>query len=238
MADSARIEELKRRVLLDPASIAFAALAEEYRRGGLFEAAIATCQAGLQRHPAYLSARVTLGRALLELGRYDEARTELELVLRSAPENLAAIRGLAEIHHRVGDLPETVPIEAPAVTAPVAPAVVAPPVAAPPPVAPVPVDPAAVAPRAAAPPVTAPPATTPPPAAKSPAAPAHVAPVTVAPPPPVPLAPPVVTSRGLPDPAPPRFPAAPPALPPQDEEALPALEALLIAITAARSSAR
>ena len=234
MADSARIEELKRRVLLDPASIAFAALAEEYRRGGLFEAAIATCQAGLQRHPAYLSARVTLGRALLELGRYDEARTELELVLRSAPENLAAIRGLAEIHHRVGDLPETVPIEAPA---PIAPAVVAPLVAAPPPVAPVPVATAAVAPRAA-PPVTAPPATTPPPAAKSPAAPAHVALVTVAPAPPVPLAPPVLTSRGLPDPAPSRFAAAPPAFPPRDEEALPALEALLMAITAARSSAR
>src|SRR5918995_3099615 len=103
MADSARIEELKRRVLLDPSSIAFAALAEECRRGGLFEASIATCQAGLQRHPAYLSARVTLGRSLLELGRYDEAREQLEHVLRVAPENLAAIRGLAEIHHRTGE---------------------------------------------------------------------------------------------------------------------------------------
>lgn len=106
MADSPRIEELKRRVQVDPASIAFAALAEEYRRAGRFEEAIATCQAGLQRHPAYLSAHVTLGRALLELGRFDEARQELEHVLRAAPENLAAIRGLAEIHHRRGELPE------------------------------------------------------------------------------------------------------------------------------------
>jgi tetratricopeptide (TPR) repeat protein len=106
MADSSRIEELKRRVQLDPASIAFAALAEEYRRAGQFEDAITTCQAGLQRHPAYLSARVTLGRSLLEIGDYDQAREELELVLRSAPENLAAIRGLAEIHHRRGELPE------------------------------------------------------------------------------------------------------------------------------------
>jgi tetratricopeptide (TPR) repeat protein len=106
MAESPRIEELKRRVQVDPASIAFAALAEEYRRAGRFEEAIATCQAGLQRHPAYLSAHVTLGRALQELGRFDEARQELEHVLRAAPENLAAIRGLAEIHHRRGELPE------------------------------------------------------------------------------------------------------------------------------------
>lgn len=106
MPESPRIEELKRRVHVDPASIAFAALAEEYRRAGRFEEAIATCQAGLQRHPAYLSARVTLGRALLELKRFDEAREELTHVLRAAPENLAAIRGLAEIHHRRGELPE------------------------------------------------------------------------------------------------------------------------------------
>ena len=58
---------------------------------------------GLQRHPSYLSAHVTLGRALIEVGRYEEAQEELEHVLKLAPENLAAIRGLAEIHHRRGE---------------------------------------------------------------------------------------------------------------------------------------
>jgi tetratricopeptide (TPR) repeat protein len=106
MTDTPRIEELRRRVQMDPASIAFAALAEEFRKQGRFEEAIETCTAGLQRHPAYLSAHVTLGRALLEIGRFDEAKEELEHVLRVAPENLAAIRGLAEIHHRKGELPE------------------------------------------------------------------------------------------------------------------------------------
>ena len=91
---------------MDPASIAFAALAEEYRRAGQFTDAIATCEAGLLRHPAYLSARVTLGRSLIELGRYEDAEEQLEHVLHLAPENLAAIRGLAEIHHRRGELPE------------------------------------------------------------------------------------------------------------------------------------
>ncbi|HEU4935183.1 MAG TPA: tetratricopeptide repeat protein [Vicinamibacterales bacterium] len=103
MADSPRIEELKRRVQSDPASIAFAALAEEYRRAGRFDEAIETCTTGLVRHPSYLSAHVTLGRALIEVGRLPEARTELEYVLKLAPENLAAIRGLAEIHHRIGE---------------------------------------------------------------------------------------------------------------------------------------
>ncbi len=103
MADSPRIEELKRRVHSDPASIAFAALAEEYRRAQRFEEAIETCTAGLIRHPSYLSAHVTLGRALIEVGRLEDARNELEYVLRLAPENLAAIRGLAEIHDRLGE---------------------------------------------------------------------------------------------------------------------------------------
>jgi len=106
MAENPRIEELKRRVQLDPASIAFAALAEEYRRIGQFHDAIEVCKVGLQRHPSYISAHVTLGRSLIEVGEFDEAREELEHVLRVAPENLAAIRGLAEIHHRHGELPE------------------------------------------------------------------------------------------------------------------------------------
>jgi hypothetical protein len=106
MADNPRIEDLRRRIQKDPASIAFAQLAEEYRRAGLFEEAVQVCRTGLGTHPGYLSARVTLGRSLLELNQLEDARRELETVLKSAPENLAAIRGLAEIHHRRGDLPE------------------------------------------------------------------------------------------------------------------------------------
>ena len=109
MAENPRIEELRRRVQSDPASIAFAALAEEYRRTGRNEEAIEICRTGLQRHPAYLSARVTLGRALIEVGDFEGARTELQTVLDSAPENLAAIRGLAQIHERLGHSAEMHP---------------------------------------------------------------------------------------------------------------------------------
>ena len=104
MAENSRIDDLRRRVQKDPASIAFAQLAEECRRSGGFQEAVDTCRAGLALHPEYLSARVTLGRALVELGDLDGAQTELSRVLESAPENLAAIRGLAEIYHRRGEL--------------------------------------------------------------------------------------------------------------------------------------
>jgi len=106
--ESTRIEELRRRVQRDPASVSFAALAEEYRRLGRFAEAIDTCRAGLLRHPSYQSARVTLGRALIEIGDVEAAAAELEYVLRAAPENLAAIRALAEIHRRRSEVPEQI----------------------------------------------------------------------------------------------------------------------------------
>jgi tetratricopeptide (TPR) repeat protein len=91
---------------MDPASIAFAQLAEECRRAGQTDEAVSVCVAGLAYHPGYLSARVTLGRALSELGRLDDARAQLAMVLAAAPDNLAANRALAEVHQRQGQLPD------------------------------------------------------------------------------------------------------------------------------------
>jgi tetratricopeptide (TPR) repeat protein len=208
MIDSARIEELKRRVQLDPASIAFAALAEEYRRGGQYEEAIAVCQAGLQRHPAYLSARVTLGRSFLELSRFDEAREQLEEVLRSAPENLAAIRALAEIHDRVGEYPDPPERVNPARSEEPRPAPGAR-------FAPVPLSRGTAAPAPPSTPANAPAPESPPPAAAAP-----IRPLT-----------PARTAAPLALPPPPRVPHP-------DEAALPALEAFLTAIRAAKTAGR
>lgn len=112
MADNPRIVELRRRFDKDPSSIAFAQLAEEYRRNGDFTQAVKICREGLARHPGYVSAQVTLGRALAELEEYQEARKELEAVLLAAPDNLTAIRALAEIDQRVGP-PMDVPRQEP-----------------------------------------------------------------------------------------------------------------------------
>jgi predicted Zn-dependent protease len=103
VSDSARIEELRRRVEKDPASIVFAQLAEEHRRAGQYEDAIRVCRHGLAHHPDYLSARVTLGRALLETGQLEDARSELEHVVHAAPDNLAARRALAAIQRRLDE---------------------------------------------------------------------------------------------------------------------------------------
>lgn len=119
MADNPRIEELRRRIQKDPASIAFAQLAEEHRRAGQFEDAVRVCRAGLAQHPAYLSARITLGRALLEMGRYDESVTEFEYVLKAAPDNLTATRELADIQQRRRDAASRADSEQRAQAAPV-----------------------------------------------------------------------------------------------------------------------
>lgn len=72
--------------------------AEKVRRAGNPQGAIDLCRDALVRFPGHLSARVTLGWALLDLGQLKEAREEFEIVRKSAPDNFAAIRGLAQLH--------------------------------------------------------------------------------------------------------------------------------------------
>ena len=97
-----RLAELERRVRFDPSPFVFAQLAEEYRHANRLDDAINCCRAGLARHPGYLSARLILGRALAATARWDEAVVEYEQVVAAAPDNLAAMRELAEICHRLG----------------------------------------------------------------------------------------------------------------------------------------
>jgi tetratricopeptide (TPR) repeat protein len=101
-----RIEDLRRRLQQDPASIAFAQLAEEHRRVGEYADAIRISREGLARHPTYASARVTLARALVATGDLDAAETEFETARGHAPDTLAAARDLAGLHARRGRVRE------------------------------------------------------------------------------------------------------------------------------------
>lgn len=103
MADS-RIDDLRRRLERDPGSRLFAQLAEEYRKAGNHADAIRIARAGLAQHPAYPSARLTLGRALLESGDLAGARAELETALRDAPDNILASRFLGQTLEALGEL--------------------------------------------------------------------------------------------------------------------------------------
>ena len=104
MASNPRIDDLRKRLEKEPNSRLFAQLAEELRKDGEFEEAIRIARAGLARHPAYPSARMTLGRALFDTGDLAAARQELESVLEGAPDNILASRLLAECLEGLGDL--------------------------------------------------------------------------------------------------------------------------------------
>jgi tetratricopeptide (TPR) repeat protein len=99
-----RIDELRRRMERDPRSRLFAQLAEELRKAGEVEEAVSVARAGLERHPHYPSARLTLGRALLDSGDPAAAKTELETAVREAPDNILACRLLGETLETLGDL--------------------------------------------------------------------------------------------------------------------------------------
>lgn len=104
MADNPRIDDLRRRLEREPGSRVFAQLAEELRKGGQLPEAIRVARQGLLNHPAYPSARMTLGRALLDSRDLRGARSEFEAVLRGAPDNILASRYLAECLEALGDL--------------------------------------------------------------------------------------------------------------------------------------
>lgn len=103
MVDS-RIDELRRRLERDPGSRLFAQLAEEHRKAGAFAEAVRVARAGLVQHPSYPSARLTLGRALLDSGDPAGARVELEAALRDAPDNILASRFLGQALDALGEL--------------------------------------------------------------------------------------------------------------------------------------
>ncbi len=100
----ARIEELRTRLAREPGSRLFAQLAEEHRKAGDLNEAIRVARTGLGSYPQYASARLTLGRALLDSGDVRGARGELEEALRQAPESIVARRFLGRALEAMGEL--------------------------------------------------------------------------------------------------------------------------------------
>lgn len=98
-----RIEELTRRWEENPSSRVFLQLAEEHRHLGHPERAAEVLQAGLERQPNSLSARVALGRCLVETGQAEEALETLEQVVDQDPTHMVARRLLVDVHLQRGD---------------------------------------------------------------------------------------------------------------------------------------
>jgi len=104
VAENPRIDDLRKRLEREPASRLFAQLSEELRKEGDLLEAIRVARDGLEKHPNYPSARMTLGRALMDNGDLAAARTEFEAVIKGAPDNILASRFLAECLDKLGDL--------------------------------------------------------------------------------------------------------------------------------------
>ena len=102
LADAIRRHE--ERLARDPESLAFAQLADLYRKAGRTADAIGLCREGLQRWPHYTTARLILAKTLLAEGQHDGALAELESILQTSPKDVQCHRLAAEVHRRAGRL--------------------------------------------------------------------------------------------------------------------------------------
>jgi tetratricopeptide (TPR) repeat protein len=102
LADAIRRHE--ERLARDPESLAFAQLADLYRKAGRTADAIGLCRDGLQRWPHYTTARLILAKTLLAEGQHDAALAELDAILQTSPKDVQCHRLVAEVHRRAGRL--------------------------------------------------------------------------------------------------------------------------------------
>jgi tetratricopeptide (TPR) repeat protein len=107
-ASNPKIEELRARVKADTKSRLFYPLAEELRKAGRAEEAVQVLREGLAVHPTYISAGISLGRALNETGNFVESVEALKKALAADPGNVVAARSLAEAYLGLGDKVEAI----------------------------------------------------------------------------------------------------------------------------------
>ena len=88
------IARLEAHISGDPGAMAFPALAEANRRAGRAEEAERVAREGLCERPEFVAGRVALSLALLDLGRVEEARSEMVRVLETIPDHALAVDAL------------------------------------------------------------------------------------------------------------------------------------------------
>src|SRR5258706_11436826 len=103
-----KIEELRFRLKTDPKNRLFYPLAEELRKVSQFTEAEHVLRTGLTHHPTYLSAWVSLGRVLRELGKHADAVESLSKAMQLDPGNVVAARLLADAYLALGEKVEAI----------------------------------------------------------------------------------------------------------------------------------
>lgn len=105
---SAAIRRYEERLARDPGSLAFAPLADAYRKAGRTRDAIRLCREGLDRFPHYVTARLILAKALLDDGNPDGALDEVRAILAASPQEAQAHRLAGDLYRRAGALGDAV----------------------------------------------------------------------------------------------------------------------------------
>jgi tetratricopeptide (TPR) repeat protein len=98
----------RRKFELNPRSRLFAPLADLLRKSGQLDEALEVIQNGLQEHPRYVSALVILGRCQTDAGSWAAAKDAFLRVVELDPDNLVALKYLADEAVRQEDWLEAV----------------------------------------------------------------------------------------------------------------------------------
>lgn len=97
------IRRLEKHYEVNPDGLVFARLADAYRRSGRTERALALLEEGLEQHPDYTTAHLVRGRALLDVGRPEEATRAFERAVELDADNRVALRALRDLAEGRGD---------------------------------------------------------------------------------------------------------------------------------------
>jgi tetratricopeptide (TPR) repeat protein len=98
------IRRHEERLQRDPASLAFAQLADLYRRAGRVREATAVCRRGLARYPQYATARLILVKALMAEDDLEQALNELRTLLATSERDAQVHRLAADVRRRLGQI--------------------------------------------------------------------------------------------------------------------------------------
>ena len=102
MADE--IRALSAQLAQDPQSLVFLRLGEALRRKGQLDAALRVAVNGLERHPHLADAHDLYARILTDKHDYARAFDEWDMAVRIAPHHTGALKGLAFLYFKVGDV--------------------------------------------------------------------------------------------------------------------------------------
>ena len=102
MADE--IKKLSSQLAQDPDSLVFLRLAELLRHKGQLDSAHRVAVTGLERHPHLADAHDLFARILADKHDYERAFDEWDMALRIAPTHIGALKGLAFLYFKVGDV--------------------------------------------------------------------------------------------------------------------------------------